>query len=750
MHAPSQPLPQTGSDVLADAVSTAASRNVAQRKANAGKLPETVAQRKLAAMIDNSAHMLQRQAIADRIDTSTRMLQRQPGNALHDHPRMVAQRRETGAPTSNHTGLPDQLKSGIESLFGISMDHVKVHFNSSRPAQLHAHAYAQGSDIHLGPGQSAHLPHEAWHVVQQAQGRVRPTMQMKAGVAVNDDEGLEREADVMGARAMQMVSAAGSAQERGPVPAFAHAAVAQRAIIVSGTEIAFTDGAIAFHAFRDKFPAASSEHLYQVLTILCTQPHEQYQSLDEVAADIEKLLALQPAAADVNIEHVMEAVDSLGEFTKRQDQFQSSLQSMEGLQSAGFEFEFASFTETSDTPYSGQEIIPSHQEMGKSIDFGNYFKLPWKLESDALNTLELVTPPFVFPKNQDGNAARGSVVEKMAAALPALATAAEEGKSNLPRLAAAMAAVGLGRGWTIESAYQNFGAIKKVKSGSEVYSQTNASLYPAEIGQLLEMKFAEYDSLRGAFDGTAPANLARRMRYAFDLKADAEAPLKQAVAVFARYASNVLAIPSMMHRQATQARKDNMPTDVKETLAVWVKTDALNVLKGILTTDESRESFSAILQRCRPAVVELLSIEGKKMQDVAKREGESKARKFETDNPLKSYMPDPEIVKSLDLPGKKAALTKGQLEQKNAYDAFKLKLEQELVAMQIYVTCMMTEARAFIDRALAVGTHELSIPTSTTKEFLSEVYGSGEGVRKGTYLGGIATKDGPMYVTETR
>ena len=103
---------------------------------------------------------------------------------------------------ANRTGLPDALKSGIEGLSGMSMDHVRVHQNSSKPAQLGAHAYAQGSDIHLAPGQAHHLPHEAWHVVQQAQGRVKPTMQMKEGVPVNDDAGLEREADVMGARAL--------------------------------------------------------------------------------------------------------------------------------------------------------------------------------------------------------------------------------------------------------------------------------------------------------------------------------------------------------------------------------------------------------------------------------------------------------------------------------------------------------------------------------------------------------------------
>lgn len=105
-------------------------------------------------------------------------------------------------PKTNNTGLPDNLRAGIENLSGMSMDGVKVHRNSDKPAAVQAHAYAQGSDIHLAPGQEKHLPHEAWHVVQQAQGRVKPTMQLQ-GVAVNDDAGLEAEADVMGAKALQ-------------------------------------------------------------------------------------------------------------------------------------------------------------------------------------------------------------------------------------------------------------------------------------------------------------------------------------------------------------------------------------------------------------------------------------------------------------------------------------------------------------------------------------------------------------------
>ncbi len=100
----------------------------------------------------------------------------------------------------NNTGMPDNLKAGVESLSGIDMSDVRVHYNSSKPAEVGALAYTQGTNIHVAPGQERHLPHEAWHVVQQAQGRVRPTMQMK-DVAVNDDKGLEQEADEMGAKA---------------------------------------------------------------------------------------------------------------------------------------------------------------------------------------------------------------------------------------------------------------------------------------------------------------------------------------------------------------------------------------------------------------------------------------------------------------------------------------------------------------------------------------------------------------------
>ncbi len=200
-----------------------------QRGGGVADSPQAEQIAQLEAMVAASSHQAALQKMADGMHNSLR--QRTAQNFLegiNNSPKMVAQRmrheqmfgvaqlEKQAEAKPNNTGLPDNLKSGIENLSGMSMDNVKVHYNSDQPAQLNALAYAQGSDIHLAPGQEQHLPHEAWHVVQQAQGRVQPTMQMKEGMLVNDDKGLEHEADVMGAKALSPAAQlkGGHAEER--------------------------------------------------------------------------------------------------------------------------------------------------------------------------------------------------------------------------------------------------------------------------------------------------------------------------------------------------------------------------------------------------------------------------------------------------------------------------------------------------------------------------------------------------------
>jgi hypothetical protein len=163
--------------------------------------PETAMQRKLSALANNQiGTTIQKQELEEEelLQGKFKTTQRQEleEEELLQGKFNPVQKRE------NNTGLPDQLKTGMENLSGHSMDDVKVHYNSAKPAAMQAHAYAQGSNIHLASGQEKHLPHELAHVVQQAQGRVKPTTSVN-GMAVNDNIELEKEADVMGAKALK-------------------------------------------------------------------------------------------------------------------------------------------------------------------------------------------------------------------------------------------------------------------------------------------------------------------------------------------------------------------------------------------------------------------------------------------------------------------------------------------------------------------------------------------------------------------
>jgi len=105
----------------------------------------------------------------------------------------------------NQTGLPDHVKDRVESSFNTDFSDVRVHADSGKATQVGALAYTQGSDIHFAPGQFSPdsgsgrqlLGHELTHVVQQRQGRVRPTTEVN-GMPVNDSAALEREADIQG------------------------------------------------------------------------------------------------------------------------------------------------------------------------------------------------------------------------------------------------------------------------------------------------------------------------------------------------------------------------------------------------------------------------------------------------------------------------------------------------------------------------------------------------------------------------
>ena len=147
---------------------------------------------------------------------------------------------ESDTTTSSQVGgsgqaMPENVQAKMEHAFGSDFSGVRIHEGPQATA-MGALAYTQGTDIHFAPGQYAPgsqrgqelLGHELTHVVQQSQGRVQATTQAK-GVGINDDPGLEQEADEMGARTARGKAAApGASIERHTVAASGLALALQR------------------------------------------------------------------------------------------------------------------------------------------------------------------------------------------------------------------------------------------------------------------------------------------------------------------------------------------------------------------------------------------------------------------------------------------------------------------------------------------------------------------------------------------
>ena len=189
----------THEDKMQENKSQAVANSLSQLQSNAestfqyvNKRPEAIAQRELQESIDNSPRVEQLKSYQEMANNSSHVKQIISHQAMANNFTCLAAqlkkkleeealqvKLELIQKKENNMGLPDNLKSGMESLSGMSLDEVKVHRNSDKPAQLQAHAYAQGTEIHLASGQEKHLPHEAWHVVQQKEGRIKPTLQIK-------------------------------------------------------------------------------------------------------------------------------------------------------------------------------------------------------------------------------------------------------------------------------------------------------------------------------------------------------------------------------------------------------------------------------------------------------------------------------------------------------------------------------------------------------------------------------------------
>ncbi len=208
-------------------------------------------------------------------------------------------------------GLPKDVLSNMERLMGADFSGVNVHQNSANATEVGALAYAQGNDVHFAPGQfdpntkkgQELLAHELAHVVQQRQGRVKPTKQAK-GVPVNDDEGLEAEADEMGRMAAQMKIN----PDVPPVQMSLFGDEQNRTTTQTGIEInnpTFDESRMRQELPQTTFVGAGDPRLAQAMTVLYSGAREG-EALQSALNTIAEIRGLDPTTVNEQYNRAME------------------------------------------------------------------------------------------------------------------------------------------------------------------------------------------------------------------------------------------------------------------------------------------------------------------------------------------------------------------------------------------------------------------------------------------------------------
>jgi hypothetical protein len=92
---------------------------------------ETVAQRKIQDVVDKSAQISQLKSIQLMANNSPRVKYITQLQAISDN---SSSKQQPIQKEENNTGLPDNLKTGMENLSGLPLDDVSVHRASDKPA----------------------------------------------------------------------------------------------------------------------------------------------------------------------------------------------------------------------------------------------------------------------------------------------------------------------------------------------------------------------------------------------------------------------------------------------------------------------------------------------------------------------------------------------------------------------------------------------------------------------------------------
>lgn len=282
----------------------------------------------------------------------------------------------------------------------------------------------------------------------------------------------------------------------------------------------------------------------------------------------------EPGGEDVALMRQAHAATDVATLTAAQQGYQARLVSELNLppaainefhRSAGFEYEFAGFSAASLLPDANGELLPSHVELAASAPLSAVFGLPFKLETDSNNELELVTPPLLFLDAPGVGDAIRQADQAYRAHIQA-----DRAPQDLQTWITNRAEGPLGTGWHRVGGPGDLRLAADNKHSGKVYSQLNVSLTAGEIAGLVD-RLAEAkrsDSMTPVEDFA----LQLREQLLSGLPDDGDGrAARPACSLYARAVASLLGIPGIHYRR-TQGRRPNAEaTQIKEALGVWAK-----------------------------------------------------------------------------------------------------------------------------------------------------------------------------------
>jgi len=208
---------------------------------------------------------------------------------------------------------------------------------------------------------------------------------------------------------------------------------------------------------------------------------EMHPTIDEVFlykyaqvkfVEVKKLLLLEKLANPGAIHNIPSFIKAQQEYQAQLANMFSKAQIMSTHQSIGLEFEFATYELT--------EEVGSHSVLGTSKPLSGLFNLPFVLETDSGNELEIGMPPFLVKHNANTKKQISAIWLAMRTAM-AEVREASKGK-NILNLIKEIIKKGLGAGWKYDTKSTEGMTVadnrSKHKDTNEhdVYSQLNISM----------------------------------------------------------------------------------------------------------------------------------------------------------------------------------------------------------------------------------------------------------------------------------